>query len=196
VLDMQQIERSLADVIGIRTSPDGWVYTEPPNISVAIDVSQALETGRIYLRADDEGGEEAVERAYRLALLLSHRLGLEAVDTQLGQPVDMGALAGAQEAVYRPKRVGEGAFGDVRAPAPSRMRLPTQDSGRPTRPARPGAGSNAALFFALALLLTIAVPVLSRIKSGSHAVILLLGVLVLIAIWLVLRAANRDRRPR
>ena len=200
VLDMQQIERALADVIGIRTSPDGWVYTEPPNISVAVDISQALETGRVYLRADEEGGEEAVERAYRLALLLSHRLGLDAIDTQLGQPVDMANLAGAQEAVYRPRRSGEGAFGDVRAPAPSRMRLPTRGNEQPVQPARPGVGMSAFLnaFLLMAVIVggVIAFRALSGPRAGAHAVLLLLCVLALIAIWLALRAATKDRGSR
>ncbi|KPJ63956.1 hypothetical protein AMK68_02710 [candidate division KD3-62 bacterium DG_56] len=170
VLDMQQVERALSDVIGIQTSPDGWVYTEPPNISVTVDVSQALESGRIYLRADDEGGDEAVERAYRLGLLLSHRLGLEAIDTQLNQPLDMANLAGAQEAAYRPKRFG------------------------PVAPARPGSGWNTLFWLALVgafVAFVLAVHVLPRVPPQARPAVLLLGVLVLIALWLIARAVRR-----
>ena len=191
---MQQVERALSDVIGIQTSPDGWVYTEPPNISVTVDVSQALESGRIYLRADDEGGDEAVERAYRLGLLLSHRLGLEAIDTQLNQPLDMANLAGAQEAAYRPKRFGEGAFGDFRAPAPSRMQLPMREGEKPVAPARPGSGWNTLFWLALVgafVAFVLAVHVLPRVPPQARPAVLLLGVLVLIALWLIARAVRR-----
>lgn len=191
---MQQIERALADVIGIQASPDGWVYTEPPNISVTIDVSQTLESGRIYLRADDEGGEEAVERAYRLGLLLSHRLELEAIDTQLNQPLDIANLAGAQEAAYRPKRFGEGAFGDFRAPAPSRMRLPTGEGKQPVSPTRPGTGANTLFWLALIgafVAFVLAVRVLPGMPAQARLAIVLLGVLVLIVLWLIARAVSK-----
>lgn len=199
VLDVQQIERALSDVIGIQAVPDGWVYSEPPNISVTIDVSQTLESGRIYLRADDEGGEEAVERAYRLGLLLSHRLELEAVDIQLNQPLDMANLAGAQEAVYRPKRFGEGAFGDIRAPAPSRMRLPTREDKPPVDPARAGVEWSTLFFLALVGALVayiLAVWVLPGMPPQARPAVVLLAVLVLVAFWLIARAVNRGSQPR
>jgi hypothetical protein len=104
----------------------------------------------------------------------------------------MANLAGAQQAAEQPKRHGEGAFGDYRAPAPSRMRLPTRGGENPVRKVRPAAVLHFLLFTLVPVIAVVVRYLMPDAEMETRAFIVILAVLMLLAIWLFVRALSRD----